>query len=295
MNDLSPHLRAAFERDLQSLPVDRFPNYCTQYIDVLKAHYYICDFFEAEGNDGRALFGIKNMDMLCSAVSRQIVEFGGVRKWTDEFAVAATLFWGLIKDHAFHDGNKRTALLVLIDHLRRLGRMPMVPQKEFEKLTIAVAESDWQSILGGRRVDCYTNQTDLHDAVILEIARKLRKMTRQREGRYRPITYYELERGLSKFGYFFRDPHRNTIDVYKKERHKILGISTKRIDEIKVMNIAFPGWKRQVTKETVKEILKRLKLDSKSGHDWATVFGDAEPLYKLVQDYEGPLSRLRDK
>ena len=288
-------MRDAFERDLRSLPADHFPNNCTQYIDVLKAHYCICDFFETEEKEGATLWGIKNVDMLCSAVSRQIVEFGGVRKWMDDFTVAATLFWGLVKDHAFHDGNKRTALLVLIDHLMRLGRIPKVQQKEFEKLTIAVAESDWQSILGGGKVAYYTNQTDLYDAVILEIAQKLRKMTRQHEGRYRPMTYYELERGLSKFGYFFKDPYRNTIDVYKKERHKILGIETKRIDEIKVMNIAFSGWKRQVTKETVKEILKRLNLDPKHGHDWATVFGDAEPLYRLIQDYEGPLSRLRDK
>lgn len=279
---------------MNSLPSDRFPDDCTQYADVLKAHYCICDYFEVEGREDKCLYGVKNLDMLCSAVSRQIVEFGGIQKWKDNFAVAATLFWGLVKNHAFHDGNKRTALLVLFDHLRRIKRVPQVSQKEFERLTIAVAESNWHYVLG-TKADRYDNPSDLHDAVILEIAQMLRKMTRRLEGRYRPMTYYELERGLSKFKYFLKNPHGNKIDLCKVTRNRgFFGLGAKD-KETKITTIAFPGWKRQVTRETVKEILKKLDLDPKHGHDWATVFGEAEPLYKLIQDYEGLLIRLRDK
>src|SRR5258708_3554960 len=60
---------------------------------------------------------------LASAVSRQTVGLGRFRKYTNVPDVAATLFYGLALNHAFENGNKRTALvsmLVLLDRNRTL-------------------------------------------------------------------------------------------------------------------------------------------------------------------------------
>ena len=66
------------------------------------------------------------------------------------------------------------------------------------------------------------------------------------------------------------------------------------MEDVKICNIGFPGYKRQVSRDSLKEILKKIGLDGKHGFDRASIFHDAEPLYKLIQDYEGPLRRLRD-
>ena len=293
MNSLSPELKAAFDRDIRLLPQDRFPGNLTQYEEVLKAHYFICDYFATE--DTTSLVGVKSVNMLCSAVARQVVEFMGKRKWNDEFEVAATLFFGLVKNHPFHDGNKRTALLALLNHLRKIRRIPCVPQRQFEELTIRVAESNWDALFGKRNSQNYDSDVDKIDSVIRMLALKLRKMTRLVDSKFRPVTYFELEAAISKFGFHFKNPHKNTIDIYQYHRHiNFFGFETKRIDEIKICNIGFPGYKRQVGRESLKEILKRIGLDKNHGFDRASIFHNAEPIYKLIQDYEGPLRRLRD-
>lgn len=80
--------------------------------DVLKAHYIVSDYFISEGD--QVVYGVKSFNLLSSAVSRQETEFGGVQKWSDEYHKMATLLYGITKNHAFEDGNKRTALLSLL-------------------------------------------------------------------------------------------------------------------------------------------------------------------------------------
>lgn len=293
MQHLSSRLRERYVQDLKLLPSDRFPVGFTQYEDVLKAHYLISDYFEStEGVEG--LFGVKNIDMLCSAVARQDVAYEGVRKWDDEFEVAATLFYGLVKNHPFHDGNKRTALLALLNHLDRMKKVATVPQKEFEDLTLLVAESNWKK-LRGFHAGKYASSADETDAVIILLARQLRRMTRQKDMTFRFVTYAELEHALSRFGFYFKDPYHNSIDVYQRRQKKFLGFKTNKYEDVKVANIGFPGMKRQVGKAALKNILHQLHLDEKNGFDKKCVFEGAEPMYKLIQDYEGPLRRLRDK
>ena len=294
MKNLIDHLRSDYEYDLKKLPNDNFGERMTEYIDVLQAHYLICDFFESSGGTS-SLHGIKNVDMLCSAVSRQTVEFAGVKKWADEYEIAATLFFGLVKNHPFHDGNKRTALLVLLNHLLKNKKVAAVPQKEFEQLTVIVAESDWHS-LRHYKPRGEMSQADEQDYAIRCIAKSLRRMTRLVDKSFKPVAYFELENAISKYGYYFKDPYRNRIDICKnKDVYNWIGIKTKKQVPVKICNVAFPGMKRQVSKETLKEILKKLELDDKHGFDRRSIFNEAIPMYKLIQDYEGPLKRLRDK
>lgn len=56
--------------------------------------------------------------------------------------IFAPLYFGLVKNYAFHDGNKRVALLTLLYQLNGYGYFPSAPVKEFEKLVVAVAASE---------------------------------------------------------------------------------------------------------------------------------------------------------
>lgn len=51
------------------------------------------------------------------------------------------MFYGLVKDHAFHDGNKRTALLTLLNQLQAYNYYPTSKILDFEKLVLAIADN----------------------------------------------------------------------------------------------------------------------------------------------------------
>lgn len=55
------------------------------------------------------LHGIRDLGLIESAVERPKVTFDGVELYSDIFAKAAALMHSLLKNHAFVDGNKRTA------------------------------------------------------------------------------------------------------------------------------------------------------------------------------------------
>lgn len=86
-------------------------------LDVFNAHFALADFFESSGEEAR--YGILNFGLLSSAVARQSVSFCGECKWKDGESKVSTLAFGLDKNHAFNDGNKRTALLCLLLALHR--------------------------------------------------------------------------------------------------------------------------------------------------------------------------------
>jgi len=78
--------------------------------EVLAAHFLIIDYF-AEKKYGIGGVGPRDLDLLHSALSRQFTGYGGAKKWSGLYENCATLMFGLIMNHPFHDANKRTAFL----------------------------------------------------------------------------------------------------------------------------------------------------------------------------------------
>ena len=77
-------------------------------LDVFNAHFALADFFVSTCEEAR--YGILNFGLLSSAVARQSVGFNGLCKWKDDESKVSTLAFGLDKNHAFNDGNKRAQL-----------------------------------------------------------------------------------------------------------------------------------------------------------------------------------------
>ena len=107
-------------------------------LDVLRSHFLIVDHFYTKGY-GVALSGPRDANLLHSAIYRQFVSFGGKDKWNTPYEKCATLLFGLIKDHPFHDANKRTGLLVLLYFLNKLGRVPTIGHKDLENFVVDIA------------------------------------------------------------------------------------------------------------------------------------------------------------
>ena len=123
--------------------------------DALYAYFALADYFTnpENGEVEEMLVGLRSADLLGSALGRQAVAFGGEVKYREPLDIAATLFFGMVKNHPFSDGNKRTALLLLLFGLYRFGYRPIGSGEAFEALVLAVAAGalatvypdEWQS------------------------------------------------------------------------------------------------------------------------------------------------------
>jgi death-on-curing family protein len=103
--------------------------------DLLAAHFLIIDYF-AEKKYGIGGVGPRSLDLLHSALSRQFTGYGGAKKWNGLFENCATLMFGLVMNHPFHDANKRTALLAVLSLLHRKKRIINLPQKKLDSLVV---------------------------------------------------------------------------------------------------------------------------------------------------------------
>lgn len=254
--------------------------------DVLKAHYIVSDFFISEGE--QVVYGVKSFDLLSSAVSRQETEYGGIQKWSDEYHKMATLLFGITKNHAFEDGNKRTALLSLLLFFEKNNLQVKCKQTALELLIIRIAANSLNEYAN------YKYYTMKDDPEVNFIADKIKNYTRKTNKKIYTITYAEFNRRLKQFGVWLDNPSKNFINVY---RNKIIVrfFFFKKEEKERILQIGFPGWKKQVNPKAIKSVLQATGLTVENGVDSDVFFKDAEPAYKLISDFKEPLARLKDE
>ncbi len=100
--------------------------------DVLQIHSIVID------RDG-GLSGVRDHGLLSSAVMMPQQWFGGSPLHRDIAAIAAAYLFHICCNHAFIDGNKRTALARAITFLIDNGVTDLPDQDEAADITIAVA------------------------------------------------------------------------------------------------------------------------------------------------------------
>jgi death-on-curing family protein len=89
--------------------------------DILDLHFKLVELF-ASGPDPIYPAGQRDMNLLESACMRPRTQLGDVEKYRTVEQKAAALFHSLVKNHPFHNGNKRTGLASLITVLWRNDR-----------------------------------------------------------------------------------------------------------------------------------------------------------------------------
>ncbi|TBF97419.1 type II toxin-antitoxin system death-on-curing family toxin [Rhizobium leguminosarum] len=292
MEFLEASISREFDRALKQLPASADTNRGgLSEVDVLRAHFLIANHFYIQ-DEGLGGIGPKSIDLLLSAVDRQYVGYADRRKWTNIFDVCATLFYGLIKNHAFHDANKRTAFLCALFFLYREGWMPSVPENEFEDFTVEISDNQL-----GR----YSRYKDLSkdgmgDPEVRFIAHYLRSNTRRIDKVQYAITFRELKLILNRFGFDLKDPSGNHINVVKTEvRKTLLGFGPLREFETRVCQIGFPRWGAEVGKAALKTVREATALRAKDGVDSAAFFKGVDPMQSLIVTYNTPLLSLANR
>lgn len=264
---------------------------CLSVHDVMKAHFQIANHFYLEGS-GIGGIGPKDMNMLESTVFRQVTGFGGAMKWTQPFDISATLYYGIIKNHCFHDANKRTAFLTILYQLYQSNYCPKVSEKEIEDFTVDVAED---------QLSKYNRYRDLlksgdEDPEVKFISFWFKKRCRRLDKKKYTITYRELQKILNRYGYHLENPDGNYIDVisYKTEK-TLFGFGKPKTIANRVLKIGFPRWTAQVFDETIKQVRQACNLSHKDGVDSGAFFHGLDPIQSLITTYNDPLMRLADR
>ena len=256
--------------------------------DVLRAYFILADYFTDDSGGAEKenmLVGLRSEELLASALSRQIVSFGGKTKYSDPIDICSTLFFGLVKNHAFLDGNKRVSLLILLYQLFLYGYIPSVPEKEFEKLVVSVAANNIdRGVLKKFRTEKLVADKEVHS-----IAYLLRRMVKKKNSSYHiSATAKEFCDALSKANVSAE------LDNGKlKFRRKIKKTWPFKYETV-TFSIVFGGWSRVIGAKTARDILQNLKLFDQYP-SYQDFFSGSEPLYQMIQQFEGPLRRLKDE
>jgi death on curing protein len=87
------------------------------------------------------LEGVRDENLLASAVLTPQSSFGGKSPYADIVEVAAAYLFYLCGNHPFFDGNKRTAMMAAIVFLRLNGIEPAPDSGEWEEFVLDLAAS----------------------------------------------------------------------------------------------------------------------------------------------------------
>lgn len=221
--------------------------------DTFRAYFTLADFFtdNSSNNYESMLIGLRSADLLYSALGRQTVSFAGKQKYTEKIDICSTLFFGMVKNHSFSDGNKRTALLTLLYQLNLYGYYPNCPVKDFEKLVIAIAANE----LPTKYKNYWNRFQDKNDPEIQIISFLLRRMTKKKDHSYHlKISTKDIATALVKY--------KVTNNVEKGKIHFERKIPKKWYQPQKTLKytMVFGGWTRCIGAQTAREILTSLEL-----------------------------------
>ena len=286
MKYLPKELKDAFDYDHKNCAEIQLESDFINVSDVLKAHYILADYFTDTSSGEIAekmLVGVRSYDLLASALGRQNVEFAGKRKYTNKLDICATLFYGLVKDHAFHDGNKRTALLILLYQLQQYGYYPLQKFHEFENLVVAIADNKLSEMYRG----IWKKFDRLDDPEIKTISYKIKQLVVKKNNSYHmDITMKEFCKMLENAG------ARCTLDGDKIKVVRVVKGFLK--DKTYTYTINFHGWTRPVLVKMARDTATALALLEEYPSFASMADGDSS-IYRTICDFEMPLRRLKDK
>lgn len=266
---------------------------------VLAAHFLLVDTF-FHSKEGIGGVGPRSVELLESAVGRQHTSYGGQAKWTDMWQRCATLMYGLIKNHPFHDTNKRTALLVALAFLQHHKYVIKLEQKRLDRFVVAIAENRLQKFFDGfpkseRKLVPPFKGAD-SDTQVYQIADFLYRNTRRINHVTPLVTFNSLNKALKNHGFELIEPKGNYIDIARwvPEKRSFFGKITPR-HTVKLGQVGFPSWKSTVSRNAMKTVREVTGLTTKNGCDSDVLFMGEEPLNALISEYMEPLKRLAYK
>lgn len=214
--------------------------------EVIEIHGILTDWFEAS-EDPILPPGVKSIELLESAIGRPTQTVDGKDAYPSAFEKAAALFHSLANNHAFHNGNKRIALVstqaFLAQGSQWLDYSSDEEMFEFTRKTAAHELTD--------------DRTDEFPYIVEWLKANCRKAIKGEH----PLKYGELKDRLAEFGFTIDPPDRELLWVYK---------GGERVERINKQGIN--GFRPYHT-DYIAGLRKRLDLTPEHGVDSAKFYG----------------------
>jgi prophage maintenance system killer protein len=225
-------------------------------------------------------------------VGRQHTGLGDTLKYPRPIESAATLAYGVCCDHAFHNGNKRAALVAMLVHLDR-NKLSLfdVGQKELFDMIIAVASHSFD-YKRKRKSNGRPNPDDEVKAIAQWLSDSADRVVRGEK----PITYRQLRKILEGFDYGLGDTNGNYIDVVKYEVREKGFFRRERVRVKKhITSIAYPGETKEVAMRVIKDVRRICKLREEDGVDSSSFYDQTVVMDAFINRYRKILTRLANR
>jgi len=215
--------------------------------EVMEIHEILVDWF-LEENDPISPPGLRDRGLLESAVARPFQTTGGRDAYDGPFSKAAALFHSLINNHAFHNGNKRVALVSAQVLLNQVGLW--IEKSSDEEMYEFTRQAAAHELCKAR--------TDEVAAISHWFEENCRKAMRGEH----PLKYSALKEALERFGYEIDPPEGNLLNIYK--------------DSVIVERISKQGIQgfRPYHTDYISGLRKRLGLTPENGVDSHKFYGN---------------------
>ncbi len=244
--------------------------------------------------------GVKNFGLLESAVNRQFTGSGNFYKYSDIFSNAATLVFGVIKNHAFHNGNKRAGLLVMIKHLYVNGYVldPTLQSEEIYNMIVAIADSKLKSFFhkNKKRYTFIQNKWEREndwdvDTQIRAIAFWIKKNSCPKSNTIKGDVKLSRLRDVLRNKNIQMYQNGSHIDVFIEKENKFLGIKINKTTIIKKC-YSLGNNRTCINKETLNSLRKDFNLTLSDGIDDTFFYDDEAFLDSEIKTYKKIIYQL---
>jgi death-on-curing family protein len=263
-------------RDIGYPPTNKDMRYLTAS-EIIDIHFQLAKDFAKQKNPIKPA-GIRDEDMLASAIFRPKTSFQDTLKYPTIEMSAAALLHSLIHNHPFYNGNKRTALVSMLVMLDENHVMFECSDKElFDKL-LDIAKHE------------ITNPSpkDLSDRETLEIATWIHSNSRSIRKGERTMPYRKLKPILVAQG----------CKIGVKERGKVVILNTVKSGRLRLpiqykYSLHCKRDSTEISQNTISVLRRALHLDDDHGVDSAAFYEtDTAIVEGFIRTYRKTLLRL---
>ena len=258
--------------------------------DVCQIHEVLTADF-ASSDDPISPAGIRDRGLLASAVARQQTGFSGRLKYATPESSAATLAYGICNNHAFHNGNKRTAVVSLLAHLDRNNLAIDTTHDELFKMILALSQHTFAATMLSERERKRVDDRNSPDAEVQALATWIKKRCAKPLRGERQIPYRQLRRILHRFGFEIENNGGNSADIVQLRQTKNW-LRRSRIERTRMATIGYRNEGTPVSIKDLKIVRTACRLTPEHGIDSGAFYDNEAAIDTFVAQYRSLLRRL---